>query len=207
MLVTLSDIKVFLGIPSTVTEYDAILAIFQESVEQSIINYCQTDFATHVIAGPPGEILDGGRQDVIIPRNFPIVSVEGVFFNVDVDGTGGYELQSTDYFHDEGAITLRYQHAPFSRGIIRLDYTYGYAAVPGDVKAAVYQSVKAEYQRYKKNSEDISSRSKGDESESFGTGNSGAWDSLTGLPRQIVAKLQAYRLYEFPNINMAQRNL
>jgi hypothetical protein len=207
MLVTLNDIKTFLGIPLVNTEYDAILTVFQESVEQSIINYCQTDFATHAIVGPPGEILDGGRQDVLIPKNFPIISVERVYFNVNVDGTGGYQLGSTDYFYDEGSITLRSQHAPFARGIVRLDYTYGYAAVPGDVKAAVYQSVKAEFQRYKKNSEDISSRSKGDESESFGTGNSGAWDPLTGLPRQIVAKLQAYRLYEFPNINMAQRNL
>lgn len=206
-LTTLDDIKTFLGIPLANTSQDALITMFKDSVEQSIINYCETDFETHVIAGPPGEIMDGGRQDILVPKYFPIISVEEVHFGVDVDGTGGYQLGDTDFYFDQSSITLRFQNAPFARGIIRLDYTYGYAAVPADVKMAVYQTIKAELQRYKKNSEDLSSRSKGDESESFGVGPGGAWDPVSGLPRQIAAKLQPYRLYEFPNVNMAQRNL
>ena len=203
-LVTLADIKVFLGIAPADTSQDALITMFQQSVEQSVINYCESDFTAKVISGIPGEILDSGRSDVLVPKNFPIISVEEVWFNVEADGTGGFKLDGTrDYYHDEGAIILRTVYSPFSRGIIRLNYTWGYTGVPADVKMSVYQSVKAEMQRYNRNTEDLSSRSKEGESESYRD----SWDALTGLPTQIVAKLQPYKVYEFGNIAMAQRNL
>ncbi len=206
-LVTLADIKTFLGISGT--DQDALLTMFQESVEASVINYCETDFTPQVITGTPGEILDATRADVIVPRGYPITAVAGVWLGVDPDGTGGFQLDASDFYFTESAIYLQGIHTPFQRGAIRLNYTWGYASVPGDVKMAVYQSIKAEMQRYNRNTEDLSSRSKQDESESYG-GGSGAgsvWDPLTGLPRTIVAKLQPYRNYEFPRGNMAQRNL
>jgi len=200
MLTTLDDIKTFLGIPLSDTEQDAIITMFKDSVEQSIINYCETDFDTHDAI----ELADATQADVIVPKHFPILSVQGVWFDVDLDGGGGYELEAgKDFYFDSVAITLRRQ-TPFRRGAIKLQYTHGYSSIPADVKMVVYQSVKAELQRYKRNSEDVTSRSKEGESESYGMG---AWDRLSGLPRQMLAKLQPYRVVGFANIPMAQRNI
>lgn len=203
-LTNLDDVKTFLGIPLTDTSKDTVLTMFKESVEQSIINFCNTDFTAKIVVN---EVLDAIRSDVIVTKNCPILSVQKVMIHNDMDGTNGVELDTKQYYFDENAIMLRDVFTPFSRGMVRIDYTWGYAHVPADVKMVVYQSVKAEYQRYKQNTENVGSRSKGDESESFGTGANGAWDPYTGLPKQIVAKLQAYKVYEIPLVSMAQRNL
>lgn len=202
-LTTLNDLKTFLGIPLLDTSKDTLLTMFKDAVEQSVINFCESDFTSVVITN---EVLDGTRADVIVPRYSPVISVQKVVVGCAMDGSGGAELDSTQFNFDENAIQLR-GHTPFARGVIRVDYTWGYAAVPPDVKMVVYQSVKAEYQRYKSNTENVGSRSKGDESESYGTGANGAWDAYTGLPKQMVAKLQPYKNYEFPLIAMAQRNI
>ncbi len=197
-LVTLAEIKTYMGI--TGSGEDALLTIFQEAVEQQILNYCDVEFTPTIVTN---EIHDGSRADIIVPENIPIISVESVVFSVRPDGSEGTELVAEDeYYFDENAITLVNQVTPFYRGNVRVDYTHGYATVPADVKLAVYEAVKANYQRRKRNSEDVSSRRKQDEAETY----TAAWDPKSGLPTSVTAKLQTYRVYEFPNINMAQRN-
>jgi hypothetical protein len=197
-LVTLADIKTFLGI--TDNSKDAILTMFQESIEKSIINYCETDFATHTATN---EIIDGNNSDVLVTKYYPVLSVSSVVLGISTDETGGQVLDATEFeFNESGAITLKLQRSPKYRASCKVTYSYGYSAVPADVKMCVYQSVKAELQRYESNTENVNSRSKEGESESFG----GAWDGLSGLPKQIMNKLQAYKNYEFANIPMAQRN-
>lgn len=198
MLVTLADIKAYMGI--TGTAEDALLTIFQSAVEQQVLNYCEVAFTPTIVTN---EIHDGSRADIILPRNLPLRSIQSLLFDVQVDGSGGTALvAASDYYFDENAITLRNHVTPFYRGNVRLDYTHGYTATPGDVALAVYEAVKANYQRKKNNREDIGSRRKQDEAESY----TSAWDPKTGLPTRVVAMLQSYRVYEFPNINMAQRN-
>ncbi len=205
-LTTLADVKTFLGIDAGDTSQDALITMFKDAVEQAVINFCDTDFTIQTVTN---EILDGIRADVIVPRNFPITDVDAIYVACQPDGTGGILLDGTrDYSFNESAITLRGQHTPFSRACVRVDYKWGYATVPADVKMAVYQSIKAEMQRYSRNTEDVNSRSKGDESENYGgTGVNGVWDSATGLPKTIVAKLSNYRTFEFPTAGMAQRNI
>lgn len=197
-LVTLADIKVYMGI-TTNTE-DALLSIFQESVEAAVLNFCDCVFVPTVVVN---EISDGNRADVIVPKNIPINSIQGLWVDCHPDGTLGTLLvQGTDYYFDQNAITLVTRSTPNYRGNIRLDYTHGYATTPGDIKHAVYEAVKANYQRRKRNAEDIGSRSKDNESENY----KGGWDTRSGLPANVAAKLQIYKVYEFPNINTAQRN-
>lgn len=189
-LVTLSEIKTFLGI--TDNSKDDILTLFQESVEASIINYCETNFTSKVVTG---EISDGTQADVIVLQNYPVLSVQKVYLE-------GAEISTDLYYNDENSIMFKAGSTFFKRGSVSVNYTHGYASVPKDVKMAVYQTVKAEMQRYEQNTENINSRSKEGESESFG----GAWDSLSGLPKQIISKIAHYRPLEFPLVNMAQRN-
>lgn len=205
-LVTFANLKVFLGIDPLDTAQDAIIAMFQASVEASVINFCDTDFTIQTVTN---EIVDGILADVIVPRNYPITAVDAVILGVYPDGTNGFALDPTrDYAFTESAITLRGNQTPFSRAAVRIDYKWGYPSVPGDVAMAVYQSVKTEMQRYNRNTEDLSSRSKGDESEGYGNGGGAGsiWDTSTGLPKTVVAKLSNYKTFEFPMAGMAQRN-
>jgi hypothetical protein len=204
-LTTLDDLKTYMGIALSNTALDAILTMFKDSVEEAVINYCETDFTLQTVTN---EVIDAVRSDIIVIKKCPVRSIIQLILNCDMDGQNGLVIDPTEYNFDSNSVSLRNFHTGFSRGYIRVDYTWGYSAVPAGVKMAVYQSVKAEYQRYKQNSEGVASRSKGDESESFGGGGSGsAWDPYTGLPKQIVSKLQAYKVYEFPLLPMAQRNL
>jgi hypothetical protein len=199
-LVTLAEVKAFLGIDNANTQYDSLLTIFKNSVEQAIKNFCETTFEKVTVTK---ELYDGINSDVIVPKHFPILSVEGIYFHCDGDGNGGNKIDDEFYTVEESGIVLRDGlYTPNARKIIRLDYSYGYTAVPADVKLCALQSVKAEYQRNNQNTENLSSRGKMGESESFNS----AWDSKTGLPTQIVSKLQPYRVYEFPMIGNAQRN-
>lgn len=199
-MIPLDTIKAYMGIATTDVSKDALLGIFQASVEQQVLNFCECDFSLVVTTS---EIHDGTNADVIVPNKCPIVSVQAIYRGTRPDGTQGQALNvGTDYYFDPNAITLVNQTTPLARGNIRLDYTSGYATVPGDIVLCICEAVKANYQKRSRNSEDLSSRSKGDEGESY----VGAWDKKTGLPVSVAAKLQPYRVYEFPNINTTQRN-
>ena len=195
-LVTLNEIKTFLDIALADTSKDALITLFRDSVEASIIGFCETDFASHIVTN---EYIDANRSDIILPKNCPIISVQALYIDVDSDGNGTL-LDSSEYVKDGYAITLKNHHTQGRRASIKINYTYGYASVPADVKMCVYQSVKAEIQRYDSNTENINSRSKEGESESYG----GAWDGISGLPKQVISKLSRYKMLEFPNVPSAQ---
>lgn len=196
-LVTLADVRTYVGVPDN--SQDALLTIFQDSVEQQIIDYCDVSFTVNTVVN---EIHDGNRSDIITPRQIPIISIEQIVFNCETDGTLGTVLDILQYYFDKNAITLRGTITPFYRGNVRLDYTAGYATVPAPVKLAIYMAVKANYQRKKNNREGIASRRKQDEAETY----NGAWDQATGLPLDVLSMLQPYKVYEFPNLSQAQRN-
>lgn len=199
-LVTLAEQKTFLEIELSDTSMDAKIQMFIDSVEAQIKNFCDCVFEAVEIEG---ELHDGTQSDVIVPKNSPLISVEALYFGCNVDGTGGALMDGTrDYYFDDNCVTLRESYSPRGRGYVRIDYTHGYVSVPSDVKMCALQAVKAELARDKRGTEDIASRSKMNESESYNA----AWDKKTGLPTQIVSKLQAYRTYEVPNISMAARN-
>jgi hypothetical protein len=199
-LTTLDENKSFLGISLSDHTYDVILEIFRRAIENCVINYCENDFLS---TARTKELCDGSLSDVIVPKYFPIISVQAIYFGCDGSGNNGDLVDADNYSFDATGIILRNGiDTPYGRKYIRIDYTSGYASVPDDVKLVVYQSVKSEYQRHNRKTEDVGSRSKGDESESYNS----AWDKKSGLPVQVVSKLQSYRTYEIPQIGIAQRN-
>jgi hypothetical protein len=203
-LTTLAENKTYLGIALSDTSQDAIIEIIRPAIEESILLYCDTDF-TQKETPAGGEIHDGIQSDMLVPFNFPIISIDAVYLGCDPSGENGTLLVvGTDYYvdADDGSVILTGNTTPFRRGSCRLNYKWGYVAVPKGVKLAVYQCVKAELQRRKRNTEDVSSRGKDGETEQYGK----AWDDKTGLPKQILSKLDQYRSREFPQAGMAQRN-
>lgn len=197
-IATKEEVKAYLGIADTTQ--DALIDLVLPAVIDLITQYCDTDFDE---VTKTGEIIDGQNTDVIVLDNFPVTEVIAVYLGVDTKGENGLLLEDTQYYvDDDGSIILRNVQTPFMRGSVRVDYKHGYAAVPPSVKLCAIQATKAEMQRKKRGTEDISSRSKDGESESYGS----AWDKKTGLPVQIMSKLEQFRVKEFPNAGMAQRN-
>jgi len=200
-LTTLADCKAYIGIALADTTQDAIIEIIRPAVEELVLAYCDTAFDNTVILK---EMHDGTQADVIVPHNFPVTEITEVWLGTDANGDNGNLLDAgDDYFvDDDGSVILVRRVTPFRRGAVKLVYKHGYTAVPAVVKLCIYQTVKAELQRKKRNTEDITSRGKGDENEGYG----GAWDKKTGLPVQIMSKLETFRTKEFPSGGMAQRN-
>lgn len=197
-LTTLAEVKAYLGIADT--SQDALIEILRPAVEELVIAFCDSDFEQKTITN---EIHDGSNSDVIVPYNYPVISIDAVYLGVNTLGQDGTLLPTTDYYKDDdGSVILRSRVTPFYRGSVRIDYKHGYTAVPATVKLCIYQVVKAEMQRRKSNTENLSSRAKDGESESFNA----AWDKRTGLPVQIMSKLEMFRNKEFPLTGMAQRN-
>jgi len=189
-LCTLQEIKDWLKV--TDSSQDAILTTVQLSVEQSIKNYCETDFSAREITN---EVLDGAGNDVIVPRYWPILVVDELRFYIKLNSTAGSVVSSEDYQVGETAIYLgNGLLTPKGRGIVGLAYHAGYAAVPADIKLAVQMGVEAYMARRQRKSIGVSSRGKEGESESF----TSAWDKKSGLPLEVVSMLGAYRPMEFP---------
>lgn len=195
-----TDVKPWLGIE--VDTHDSVLTIIRDSVEQSVINFTEQTFTLVV---EPGEILDGNLSDAIAPRFTPIVSVQALTLGVDGDGNGGQLLDSGMYqVHTEG-ITLIGNFTNNRRSSVKIAYTYGYDGVPADVKQAILLGIDAEFRRKGRKSIGTSGRSKKDESESFSAGSS-SWDKKSGLPKEVVFKLNPYRTFEFPTQPRAAHN-
>lgn len=201
-----ADIKPYLGVPVSTTEYDSLLTLFRDSVESAVLAYVETAFELTPVVN---EILDSNGSDTIVPRNSPVRSVEAIYTSVNSDGSGGNILDPEFYRVDTDGITLRAINQPRGRFFVRVDYTYGYDGLPPEVKHAMLMGIDAEWIR--KNDKSVGTgrgaRSKKDESESGGSGGGMGWDTKVGLPNEVIAKLQTYKQsFEFPTQPMATRN-
>lgn len=197
------DVKPWLGIDVAETKYDATLTTIGDAMEASVINYCETDFALHVVTK---EVLDGNGSDVIIIRNIPVQSVQAIYFNCDAKGDNGSLIDPLTYQVLPESIVLQTIKTPNARSRVRVDYTYGYNGLPSDVKLCLLQCIEAEYRRKTQKSLLGSSVTKKDESDSTKQSML-EWDTKTGLPTVLVYKLNPYRCFEFPCQPMSQRNM
>ena len=199
-----NDIKPWLNIEASNTKNDTTLTIINEAMCQAVINYTETKFALTVVTN---EVLDANESDIIITDNMPIVSVQKLFFFVETDGSGGEEIETSDFQVKDHAIHLKHLHQPFRRSFVRVDYTYGFDGLPKDIKLMLLQAIEAEFRRKGRKALGISSRSKKDESETFKGMNPRDWDPKTGLPKELVFKLNFYKQsFEFPRQPIATRN-
>ena len=198
-----TDVKPWLGIDVAETKHDTTLTILRDSVETAVLNYTEASFD---LVGPVMEVIDGSRADQIVTREFPISSVDAIYFHVLPDGSGGSLIDPTYYQVLPEAILLQHLYTPKGRSLIRIDYTWGYDGLPADVKHAILLAIEADFRRKGSKTIGRSGRSKKDEREGF-SDPAGAWDKKTGLPTEVVYKLKPYKRFEMPTQPIAQRNL
>jgi uncharacterized phiE125 gp8 family phage protein len=197
--ITLAEAKAWLGIKDTDTSQDAIVEPLIRSVSESIERYVEVKFEETEVEN---EIHDGRRQDVLIPKGYPLVSVEAVLVNVSSDGSGGTVVDPSLYVVEDECITLRL-HLPQGRGLVRVDYTHGYADVPERVKMATRIGVEAYYRQRDRKTVGVTSKSKEGESVNYQKG----WDTKAGLPMESIGLLADFRQLEWPTTTMATRNV
>jgi len=200
-----TDIKPWLGIDPAEDKHDTTLTIINDAMCAAVLNYTETKFELTPITN---EILDANESDVIITDNMPLVSVQQILFGVATDGTGGNLINALEYQVKDHAIHLKHFHQPKRRSHVRVDYTYGFDGLPADVKLLLLQAVEAEFRRKGRKSLGISSRAKKDESETFKGSDFKQWDQKTGLPKELVFKLNPYKQsFEFARQPIATRNI
>lgn len=196
---TLQEAKDYLEV--TGTDMDAQIQLWLDAVSESITAYCENDFATHVITN---ELHDGRKADIILPKQSPVNSIQGIYLNVKSDGSGGSLLDPESYVLRDDEIALVYLHTQRGRGIIRLDYTAGYATVPARVKLATQLAIQGYYNLEDKATIGIRTKAKEGESISY----QGGWNKEFGLPEESISLLAEFRDYGWPETTvMATRNI
>ena len=81
--ITLNEAKLWLGIELTDTTKDTIISDLIETVSEAIDGWTESRFDGPIVV--TNEIHDARRQDILIPRGWPLISVQSVRLNVNTD--------------------------------------------------------------------------------------------------------------------------
>lgn len=199
-IVTLASAKAWLTIPVLDTTQDATLEVIVAAVNDAIEAYCDASFSPVVVES---EMHDARRQDVIVPDGWPVISVERLAVGTNALGIGGTELTTEEYLVRDGEIVLVGRSLPQGRGLVAIDYTHGYVAVPSKVTMAGMLSVEAYYRMKTNKQVGIVSKAKEGESINYQKG----WSERAGLPNEAIGLLAEYRVLGYPSgTSMATRN-
>lgn len=197
-LITLAELKAWLTIDSGDTTQDAILNQIIPAVNEIIEDYCETSFAESTVTN---EVHDCSKADAITVEGWPITSVQAVRLYCETDGTGGTTLETSQYFVREEEIVLRWLNVPRGRGLVAVDYKYGFAAVPEKVKLAAKITAEGYYRMNARKSVGITSKSKEGESINYSKSWSGGAPGTkgAGIPLEAIGLLQDYRDIGWPS--------
>lgn len=149
MLVTLDEMKTYLGIALINTTYDAFLTQQIELISQTIEAYCRRNFASasYVQTFYKEEII---KNEIVLDTlhlwQFPLISVTSVK-EIDNDNN---ETLITDYRENKSLAWLiksRYTHFFQNGDKIEVAYTSGFATIPAPIQNAVYSLVQERYNK------------------------------------------------------------
>ena len=163
-LVTLTQMKEHLNIPTGVTDYDAKVQGYITEVSKAIETYCDRSFESLSRT----ETYNYYGENSILLGQYPVTSITGVFFDTQRVFDAESEIDSGDYYlmPEEGLIGFIQRPRDYGRQILRVTYDSGYAAVPSDVQLACKLWVEHLY-RVVPVSLGISSKSKQEETVSY----------------------------------------
>jgi hypothetical protein len=140
MLVTLSEVKTYLGIVSVNTDSDAFLNDQITLLTDVIQAYCRRDFlsASYVQTYYSSD-YDPGQ--LINTFQFPLVSVTSITEDGDVVDPTTYRVH-----YPTGQITKQYGCFYFAEETV-VTYTAGYAATPSPVKSVIFNLIQERYNK------------------------------------------------------------
>jgi len=147
-LVTLAEYKAYAGIANPKEDADIELLIVK--ISAYVKNLCRRTFIDYA-STPKVEIHSGGFSN-IITEEYPILSVNSVESSSDYGAT---YTAYTDFVHDKRRDEIVCTNGIFPEGVnaLKVTYTAGFAAIPEDLKLAVFDLITY----YRKNDSSIHS--------------------------------------------------
>lgn len=120
------------------TNEQALVELFAKAATGQIQNYCDR----LLLMGTYTEVWDGQGSDLILPKEFPIVSVASIKFASDGGFSGAIALQPQTYSVTEECISLRGGVlTPNGVGQLQVIYDAGYATIPMDLQLACVRQI------------------------------------------------------------------
>lgn len=194
-LATLSQLKSQVDIKQSDTTYDTKLTLYLGAGKSFVENYCDRSFASASYT----ELMHGNRNNVIIPKQWPITAVT----TLKVSSTRSWSdpdalIPSTDYGISNDGTVITYYEGLFPKGydIIQLVYTAGYSTIPDDLVLANLWASEWFYRHNQRG--DTGRTSTGKQGESVGI--------LADVPPMIMSILNHYKRLHFPMQSLSVTN-
>lgn len=194
-LTTLTNARIHLQIPASKTENDAKIERLINSASQHCATYCDRRFISQAYT----EYFHGRRQNFIMPKQWPIVSVSELRISNDRSWTDASSLvDASDYsIADDDTTIVLDGFFPNGNKNIRLMSVCGYATIPYDLEHACLQMIEWWYRHNERQDIGRTSSSKGDESVGV----------LSEIPKHILQLLEGYKRVELPSAYSPVQNL
>lgn len=151
MLVSLADMKVYLGIPSGDTTYDALLTQQIQLISDAIEAYCKRKFeqATYIQTFYKEEMVELDYVlDSVTLYHYPLISVASVLQKQDELDVGTALPNYRVHKPTAKIINKDYCNMFSGAKIIEVTYDAGFAVIPSIVTNVVYSLVQERYNRH-----------------------------------------------------------
>lgn len=150
MLVTLSEMKSYLGISPLVTDYDSFLTQQLQIVSDAVEMYCSRKFesANYIQTFYKSEFPYDYDFNSLQLAVFPTIAITSIVEKEDEDDLVGTAV--TAYrVHKPTSIIQKNQGAKFLlvNTILEVQYSAGYATIPTLIKSVVYSIVQERYNK------------------------------------------------------------
>lgn len=151
MLVSLADMKTYLGISSGNTTHDALLTQQITVISDAIESYCNRKFeqANYVQTFYKDEMMENDYVlDTLTLYHFPLISVTSVLAKQDELDVG---TALTNYRINKPTsriINKDYCNLFSNAQLIEVSYTAGFVVIPSVIQNAVYSLVQERYNRH-----------------------------------------------------------
>lgn len=186
-LVTLNQAKSYLKIPLAETSKDAHVELLINSASQYLETECDRALAKRTSLV---EYLDGNGQKIIVPKQWPIISIAELRIDSESKFTDASTLvAASDYaITDDGtAILLLSGAVPIAHRAVKLTHTCAYDPVPADLQEACLWVVF--WKDRIRDAQDIGRTTKNKEGESI--------SYLQDAPKDVRDAIMRYKRTEF----------
>lgn len=142
MLVSLSDMKTYLNIPTLTTTYDAFLTQQLTLVSDMVEAYCGRKFqsATYIQTLYSEDYL-GEMQNKLMLYHFPVKTIASV--NIDTSPVTDYKVAK-----EYGIISKQYGFFGSGKELV-VTYDAGYDVIPAPITTGIMSIVEEKYNRHK----------------------------------------------------------
>jgi hypothetical protein len=142
MLVTLNEMKDYLGIPLATTTYDGFLTEQITVISDAIEKYCGRKFASATYTQTIYKDQFENRDDkTVYLLHYPLQTVNSI--QLDTITVTGYRIE-----YDYGRLTKIDGFVNGGEELI-INYTAGYSTIPSPIKQTVYSLVEEKYNKKK----------------------------------------------------------